>query len=752
MNLITTYLLNVALHAGVLSIFAALIVAFLRLPQQRSFVAIVGLLAVGFLPWITALRPVPASRTLPAIIEVHATPPPAELPLWTIVTVPAKNEVAEPLVPSVATTAEWKLPDFLTSLMALWAAGTGIGLVLFTLAWAKVMLWKKSLAYPDDITWQKLRSLVPYHLGKRDFLICPSDASPCVIGLWRTRIVIPRFLLDQPDENLGWAVRHEIGHRQAGDSRWMMLFTLIRCVNWWNPLVHRLITVWADAREQLCDLHAAPLADKRADYGEFLITMARNIGKQPPLAVAMAKRFHARRLKQRIISLLNSRTGDVKPLGKGFVGISSGTFVMVAVLVSVLKIKAEDMPVVSASSSGELISEPTAQAPSEDISPPSALPQPPVVDEADPSTPTEEKKGAAGHIKISTKFILTNFETGFVENVPDGGRFTILSVFSEGQMETIMRGFAGESGTLLKQSPSISAQPDQEAIMEIISEVLGTPEQIARIQPGARAPWVGIAEKMVARFSDTSPGIELKLHVEYRFIPGSAPFMGDTFGKPVRGYDPDKIKIVQKTVSGRLLSNYTVAVSLGEIEPGQYLTALTRAEILDVTGRPVDFQEIQKQALERESIIVNKRRADEGTVPLPEIPGKLRLSATFVDLPLNKPRPPGEGLVIGLTPSARSVADQIKKTPGGKVRELKTIDIPLNQRITPWPEFPGLSLTTLVSKNHQVISLTSHAIGTGENEFPNTWEQAPGDVMNFGIRTADKSVERRLLITIKGVR
>jgi hypothetical protein len=134
MSLPTTYLLNVALHAGVLSIFAALLAAFLRLPQQRSFVAIVGLLAVGFLPWITALRPAPTPRALPAITEVHATPPPAELPLWTIVSVPVRNEARESPVPPVATAAEWKLPDFPTSLMALWAAGTGIGLALFLMA------------------------------------------------------------------------------------------------------------------------------------------------------------------------------------------------------------------------------------------------------------------------------------------------------------------------------------------------------------------------------------------------------------------------------------------------------------------------------------------------------------------------------------------------------------------------------------------------------------------------------------------
>jgi len=730
MNLPTTYLLNVALHAGVLSIFAALLSAFLRLPQQRSFVAIAGLLAVGFLPWITALRPAPALRALPAITEVRATPPPAELPLWTIVTVPVRNEASEPPAPPVATAEEWKLPDFPTSLMALWAAGTGLGLAFFTIAWVKVMVWKKSLARPDDAAWQKLHGLAPDHLSKGDFLICPSDASPCVIGFWRTRIVIPRFLLDQPVENLGWAVLHEIAHRQTGDSRWMMLFTLIRCMNWWNPLVHRLITVWVDAREQLCDLHASPLAEHRADYGEFLITMARNIGKQPPLAVAMAKRLHARRLKQRIISLLNSKEEGVKPLGKTFVSISTGLFVIIVVFVSALKIDARDMvgKPESVSDNGMVPKkeeEPAAEKPLV------ALPalNPSDAGEPQKSEPAAEVKEVTRQVNITTKFIIiADIDVGLGEEpLPDGGEFTFRSILSERQMQMIMKSFQ-QYGSRLLTVPGITALSGQVATLDQWKpHGIGSSQQavVPKDQNG-KLPSEVISYTVSARIMDDLPAtttaaagstephpsgsVELNMNVECRSIL-------EIGGSAESGIDPDKIKIFKKSVHGRLMSGYTVGLVLGEIEPGKQLAIFTRVDI-----------------------------------PVVETRGALRLNATFVELSLDQPRPPGDGLVIGLTPTSKSVADGIKSTPGGKVRKLKTIDVPLNQRITPWPEFPGLSLTALASRNHQFISLTSHSIGTGENEFPNTWEQAPGDVMNFGIRTKDKSVERRLLITIEGVK
>ena len=77
------YFLNVALHTAVLSIFATLILAFLRQARHRSVAAIAGLLAVGFLPWLSALPPAPAK--IAAVAEIQTSP----LPSWAVVTLPA---------------------------------------------------------------------------------------------------------------------------------------------------------------------------------------------------------------------------------------------------------------------------------------------------------------------------------------------------------------------------------------------------------------------------------------------------------------------------------------------------------------------------------------------------------------------------------------------------------------------------------------------------------------------------------------
>jgi beta-lactamase regulating signal transducer with metallopeptidase domain len=757
MTISTTYLLNVALHAAILSVFATFALLVMRQARHRSVTAIVGLLAAGFLPWLTALRP--ARPVAAPVAEIQTQSP--SLPTWTVVTLPMERDnTPKPAERSVAP-PKFGFPDPLTATVMTWAAGSGTGIFLLVCAMLRLRIWRKSLSPPDDAAWETLRSLSPEIPERHHFLISQATASPCVTGLYQPRIVLPRFLLSSAsEEELRWAVRHEIAHWQAGDSRWMILFSLIRGVNWWNPFVHLLISRWADAREQLCDLHAAGASESRADYGEFLVAMAGKISKQPPLAVAMSKRLHAKRLKRRITSLLVSTAESQTTAGKRFSALTSVVFIACATLISSVKIDAEE-PVEKSTAIPRF---PILEPPIPKTSTATSLATPPSVQNELPVPPEQKKR----QVNISTKFIISDFAPGFdAEQVPHGGRFDLRSVFSAGQMKMIMRGFAQTKGTNLLTAPSMTALSGQTGTIELIDRVFGTPEQIAERGPDAKTPFVGISFTPVIRFSDELPprepapagalepvtsagSLELSLDLDYRFVPGVYPLGSNR--ELASGLDPDRIKVFKRSIKGMLFSGYTVGLCLGEVEPGKYLSVFTQVDAIDSTGRPIDMQKLADELQNRESIIVDRRRADEGTLPLPEIRGSLRLNAALVEIPLKKPRPPGEGLVIGLTPTIKSVADRFLTTPEGKFRNLKTIDIPLNQRSTPWPEFPQLSLTVMASKNHQVISLTSHAVGSGEEEFPNTWEQAPGDIMNFGIRTADTSIERRLLITIEGVK
>ncbi|MEO5917366.1 MAG: M56 family metallopeptidase [Luteolibacter sp.] len=442
MNFPTPYFLNVALHAGILSVLATLALLMIRQARYRSVIAISGLLAVGLLPWFTALRP--AQRVITPIPEIQTQSP--TLPIWTVITLPMDRQIPKLAEASVAP-EKFTFPDPLIVVVNLWAAGSGTGFLLLVGAMLKLRIWRKSLSPPDDTAWKILLPLSPEILRRNDFLISPATASPCVTGLFRSKIVLPQFLFTSAsEEELRWAVRHEISHWQAGDSRWMIVFAVIRCVNWWNPLTHRLASIWSDAREQLCDLHATGNTDRRVDYGQFLVAMARKITKQPPLAVTMAKGLHARKLKQRITLLLGAATESEKPAGKNFIALNSAVFIACAAMISSVKIKAEEAVADSTTvPESTVVDQQPAPTPSDGIPATPSIPQPPAATTPVQPDPPAAPPKANRRIKIGTKFIITDSKPGFSEPMSKEGRFTITSLLSNSQEQMIMRGVTGKN-------------------------------------------------------------------------------------------------------------------------------------------------------------------------------------------------------------------------------------------------------------------------------------------------------------------
>lgn len=759
-----TYLLNVALHGAILSVFASLAMVAMHQARHRSVTAIAALLAVGFLPWVTALRP--AQHAPDAEIQ---SPEAASLVTWTVITLPVTQKAIPTPAEDAASPAENVFPDPVTTFAVIWAAGTGIGLLLLTIAALEVRSWRRSLVRMDEATWQTLQSLVPEIQVCPRFRLSETHISPCVTGIFEPVIIMPRFLLASKEE-LCWAIRHEIAHWQAGDSRWMFLFALIRCSNWWNPLVHRLVSHWADAREQLCDLHAAGISDRRADYGEFLVAMAGKVSQQPPLAVAMAKRPYAARLKRRIICLLEAGAGPVKPAGKSFVAIGSAVFISVAAIISSVKIRADEIGPETGAAVQLAVPEkpPTPEPLRENTAVP---PQRPANNEPAQPAPPVAQPDAARQIKISSKLILTDFKPGFAEAMSKEGPFTIASLLSDQQFELTMRGFAQKRGTSLCTTPSVTARSGQPATIEINWPITGTPEQVAGREPESEIPFVGISLAFTPRFPPgpnnfsglvpAAGAIELEQKVDYRFVPGIYHPLLDTSSKPPDKIDPEKIKSINRSINGRITSGFTVCSDLGEIEPGKFLTVFTRVDAIDAEGRLLDEngKTVPNNLNRNDSDPTSGRKIPDGrtdppdALPSPEVKGRLILHAVWVEIPLKTARPPGEGMPIGLTPSDAKVADKIKNDPRAKVRKLKTVEMPLNQQGAPWPEFPNLSVSATASKDFKLINITSHAVVDQTGQFPNIWEEVPsGSIMSFGIKTDDPAIERRLLITVEAVK
>jgi len=349
------YLLNVALHVVVLSALATVALALTRSLRNRTVVAVAGIMAAGVLPWITALRPMDRPSAV-IVRKAEASPRETILPMWTVVKMKMPETASvpiaapeEPAATKVATVgvskavSPWTLPDWPGLFAWVWGAGGAVCFLVLASRWLRVREWRKKLAPVDGEFWSRIEPHAGDDMTPGIFLMDRSAASPCVTGFLRPRIVLPLFLLEKrSEEKLRWAVRHEAGHWLNGDSRWMMVFCVIRVLNWWNPLLVYLIAKWAEAREKACDLRAAGNPDERANYSEFLVAMARGISTERPLTVTMAGRG-ATRIRKRLEYLLETREVVDRSVGKKGLALAFGLFGMLSILVSGMKVGADEI-------------------------------------------------------------------------------------------------------------------------------------------------------------------------------------------------------------------------------------------------------------------------------------------------------------------------------------------------------------------------------------------------------------------------
>ncbi|RYD20519.1 MAG: M56 family metallopeptidase [Verrucomicrobiaceae bacterium] len=716
-SLTITYLATVALHAAVLSIVAAGLLSAIRQPSRRSFVAVAGLLAMGVLPWFTALRPEQSERAssvemLPQVIS-------PTLPAWTVVTLSApevKETVRREMVAKAPTA--FVFPEPVESIVSVWFIGTGAGLILLVCALFRTVFWSGSLLPMDDEAWERLAAVSSDLPDRSRFLLSDTTTSPCVTGFFRPRIVLPCFLLEkEAEQQLSWALGHELAHLRAGDSRWMIVFSFIRCANWWNPLAHRLVSQWSDAREQLCDLHATGASEDRADYGRFLVTMAARISRQPGLAVTMARRVHTQRLKQRILCLLEARTGRAQPVGRGFIGWSSALLLLFAVAVSAIRIDAEAIPELSAESSDS----------AEELLPPASPPLPfpaPETTPAEASTAAVTGRTPARQLKMTSKLITT----------PERSKLKDGELLSDEEVQRYLKSLYPVKGLDLVTLPSITARSGQSAIIEIVKEV-GT-------DPAEPPPFIGI--KLGMKNERVGEKVKLDLDVDYRFV-SDRRFPGIT-NEEARAINPADVKMAKHSISPTMDFGKTVVCDMGEIEPGKFLQLMVFIVELTQNGEEIGAH-VATGLSPRENPPFDENPSALGTTRARE--GRLKLDAVVIDIPRNRGLPEHVRFFKYLSSGSDDSLEALVSHYKLKKRNLPPVEIPLAGPTAPWPEFPGIRLSAKASEDLRTLVLINDSEQNGRSGIS---PLESGGLVHIDVQSGDPSIERRIYMTVTGVK
>ena len=150
--------------------------------------------------------------------------------------------------------------------------------------------------------------------GEIRLLASPLAQSPMLVGFFCPTILLPSEHL--PDGNARFILAHELTHFRRKDLWKKLLFLMVRCAHWFNPIVYLLNRDFSRWLETSCDEYVVSSLDRdqRKEYGRLLIDYApasRYAG--PKLYVSFASCRY--KLKRRISIMLNSNKKTRSLLG-----------------------------------------------------------------------------------------------------------------------------------------------------------------------------------------------------------------------------------------------------------------------------------------------------------------------------------------------------------------------------------------------------------------------------------------------------
>jgi beta-lactamase regulating signal transducer with metallopeptidase domain/5-hydroxyisourate hydrolase-like protein (transthyretin family) len=142
-----------------------------------------------------------------------------------------------------------------------------------------------------------------------ELLVTPDSISPCIVGTWNPRIVVPEAIVTASSTRwLRHVLAHELAHLVRGDlwTNWLLL--IARIVHWFNPAAWWTIQAMRTEREAACDelaLGALGEADRPA-YATTILDLARNLAPSPMAPAMIGLISSTRRLKARVEHVMQS--------------------------------------------------------------------------------------------------------------------------------------------------------------------------------------------------------------------------------------------------------------------------------------------------------------------------------------------------------------------------------------------------------------------------------------------------------------
>ena len=132
-------------------------------------------------------------------------------------------------------------------------------------------------------------------------VVVTDSLGPATAGLFRSRVVLPRWVLALPGVQRQYIVKHEAEHRRAHDAHLLFFLSLALLLVPWNVSLWWLLRRLRLAVEMDCDNRVVSALGDRHAYGELLFKVAEASSRGPRLQPAF---LGGGLLEQRLRALL----------------------------------------------------------------------------------------------------------------------------------------------------------------------------------------------------------------------------------------------------------------------------------------------------------------------------------------------------------------------------------------------------------------------------------------------------------------
>jgi beta-lactamase regulating signal transducer with metallopeptidase domain len=246
---------------------------------------IVGLLVERMLPataprrWIWCLL-IPISVALPGYYRFHHN--------WSVISALQQQHVSASVRDSFVNVslslfdpAWWAHTEsYDASINRVWLIISGILLIWgVTSALRVLLIVSSSRRRSSDARQPTIVDGVP--------VVVTDVAGPATVGLLRSRVLVPQWVLALPGMERRYVVRHEEEHRRAHDARLLFVASLPLLLMPWNLAMWWLVRRLCLAVEMDCDKRVVVALGDANAYGELLLKVAQATNRGPRLQPAL---------------------------------------------------------------------------------------------------------------------------------------------------------------------------------------------------------------------------------------------------------------------------------------------------------------------------------------------------------------------------------------------------------------------------------------------------------------------------------